>query len=61
MTTTNRTPFRKKYRKMRIKFDEKMRESNALVLAEKQAEETARRLAIENEFVALPAFDGRQN
>jgi hypothetical protein len=41
---------RKKYRKMRITFDEVMRESNSLVAAEELAEETAARLARENEF-----------
>lgn len=39
---------------MRMTFDEKMRESNNLVLAEALAEETAKRLAIENEFVPPP-------
>jgi hypothetical protein len=51
--TANIAQIRKKYRKMRMKFDEKMRESNQLVVAEALAEETAKRLAIENEFVAL--------
>jgi hypothetical protein len=45
---------RKKYRKMRMKFDDKMRESNAFFVDEQLAEETARRLAIENEFVLSP-------
>lgn len=48
--TANTAPIRKKYRKMRMTFDEKMRESNNLVLAEALAEETAKRIAIENEF-----------
>ena len=42
---------RKKYRKMRMKFDEKMRESNTFFVEEQLAEGTATRLAIENEFV----------
>ena len=42
---------RKKYRKMRTKFDEVMRESNNNVVAEHLAEETASRLARENESV----------
>lgn len=53
-TTANMSSIRKKYRKMRMKFDEKMRESNSIVTAEALAEETAKRLAIENEFVPLP-------
>jgi hypothetical protein len=40
---------RKKYRKMRIKFDDKMRQSNEWFVEEQLAVETARRLAQENE------------
>jgi len=40
---------RKKYRKMRIKFDEKMRQSNVWYMEEQAATETARRLAQQNE------------
>ena len=49
-TTANMHPIRKKYRKMRIKFDEVMRESNNLVLANHLAEETTARLAVEIEY-----------
>ena len=38
---------------MRVKFDEVMRESNSLVMAEHLAEETSARLAIENELVPI--------
>jgi hypothetical protein len=40
---------RKKYRKIRVKFDEIMRESNALFVEEQKADQTAKRLAQENE------------
>ena len=46
---TNMDDFRKKYRKMRIKFDEVMRESNENYMKEQKAIETGRRLARENE------------
>ncbi|KAG0652258.1 hypothetical protein D0Z07_1166 [Hyphodiscus hymeniophilus] len=39
--------FKKKYRKMRVKFDEVMKESNNLCTAGHQAKETSARLAIE--------------
>src|SRR2546426_65693 len=42
---------RKKYRKMRIKFDEQMKLSNDLFTMEHNAKETARRLAQQNEYV----------
>ena len=51
---------RKKYRKMRFKFDEIMRQSNELCLLEQQAEETAKRLARENEC-ASHFFVGASN
>ncbi|KAI9647837.1 hypothetical protein NHQ30_004225 [Ciborinia camelliae] len=41
--------FRKKYRKMRIKFDEAMRQSNLLFMEEQLADETAKRLAQKND------------
>ncbi|KAF7861544.1 hypothetical protein EAF04_008106 [Stromatinia cepivora] len=41
--------FRKKYRKMRIKFDEAMRQSNSLFMEEQLADETAKRLARDND------------
>lgn len=44
---------------MRMKFDEKMRESNAFFVDEQLAEETARRLAIANEFVSSPQLQYR--
>lgn len=40
---------RKKYRKMRVKFDEIMRLSNEICINEQHAAATARRLAQENE------------
>ncbi|PQE04669.1 IEC3 subunit of the ino80 complex chromatin re-modelling domain-containing protein [Rutstroemia sp. NJR-2017a BBW] len=40
---------RKKYRKIRVKFDEIMRESNALFVEEQKADQTAKRLAQEND------------
>jgi len=46
----NMSAIRKKYRKMRIKFDEKMRQSNERYMEEQLAMETARRLAQENEL-----------
>jgi hypothetical protein len=45
--------FKKKYRKMRLTFEEKMNSSNILYKNEQQAAETARRLALENECVGL--------
>lgn len=42
---------RKKYRKMRLKFDQKMNQSNVWYKQEQEAAETARRLALENELV----------
>jgi hypothetical protein len=54
--TANMAPIRKKYRKMRMKFDEKMRESNTFFVEEQLDEATANRLAIENEFVFLFTF-----
>lgn len=41
--------FKKKYRKMRIKFDSKMQESNLLCAKEQQGADTAKRLAQEND------------
>ncbi|KAF4633049.1 hypothetical protein G7Y89_g5073 [Cudoniella acicularis] len=41
--------FKKKFRKMRIKFDEKMRQSNDWYIREQKAEEQLKRLAIEND------------
>ncbi|QSZ36754.1 hypothetical protein DSL72_006637 [Monilinia vaccinii-corymbosi] len=41
--------FKKKYRKMRIKFDEAMCQSNTLFMEEQLAEETAKRLVQEND------------
>jgi hypothetical protein len=47
----NMLPTRKKYRKMRIKFDAKMQESNNLCAKEQHGAGTAKRLAQENESV----------
>ncbi|KAH8820933.1 IEC3 subunit of the Ino80 complex, chromatin re-modelling-domain-containing protein [Xylogone sp. PMI_703] len=41
--------YKKKYRKMRIKFDEVMRQSNALLQDEQRALDTAKRLAQDND------------
>jgi hypothetical protein len=41
--------WKKKYRKMRITFDQRMRESEELHMLEQKAMRTAKRLAIENE------------
>lgn len=41
--------WKKKYRKMRITFEQKMQEGEDLHRVEQRAVETARRLAIENE------------
>ncbi|RFU30971.1 hypothetical protein B7463_g5366, partial [Scytalidium lignicola] len=41
--------YKKKYRKMRIKFDEAMRQSNTLLQDEQRALDTARRLAQDND------------
>lgn len=41
--------WKKKYRKMRISFDQRMRESEELHSLEQKAIQTAKRLAIENE------------
>lgn len=49
----NMSDIRKKYRKMRIKFDEVMRQNNSLFMEEQLADETAKRLAQENELVKL--------
>jgi hypothetical protein len=48
---------RKKYRKMRIKFEEKMRDSNVWFVEEQLAVETARRLAEENELAPRSNMD----
>lgn len=44
---------RKKYRKMKHTFEEKMRESNSLFREEQKAMELARRLQEQNEWVTL--------
>jgi hypothetical protein len=41
--------WKKKYRKMRVNFDQKMQEGESLYKLEEKALKTARRLAIENE------------
>ena len=41
---------RKKYRKMRVRFDERMRESNTLFREEHKAIALARRLQEQNEY-----------
>jgi hypothetical protein len=42
---------RKKFRKMKFKFEQKMNQSNVWYKQEQEAAETARRLAVENELV----------
>jgi cell fate (sporulation/competence/biofilm development) regulator YlbF (YheA/YmcA/DUF963 family) len=42
---------RKKFRKMKLKFEQKMNQSNIWYKQEQEAAETARRLAMENESV----------
>ncbi|TAQ89422.1 hypothetical protein B7494_g2257 [Chlorociboria aeruginascens] len=49
MASANLNPCRKKYRKMRIKFDEKMHLSNEYYIQEQMAQDTAKRLAQEND------------
>jgi hypothetical protein len=44
---------RKKFRKMKFKFEQKMNQSNVWYKQEQEAAETARRLAVENEFVPM--------
>ncbi|RAL61414.1 hypothetical protein DID88_009344 [Monilinia fructigena] len=48
-SAANMSDIRKKYRKMRIKFDKAMRQSNSLFMEEQLADETAKRLAREND------------
>ncbi|PBP16459.1 hypothetical protein BUE80_DR012839 [Diplocarpon rosae] len=43
--------FKKKYRKMKVKFDEVMRESNDLYVEEQRANSTVKRLAQENDQI----------
>jgi len=45
--------FRKKFRKMKFKFEQKMSQSNIWYKQEQEAAETARRLAVENELVLM--------
>lgn len=49
---------RKKYRKMRVRFDERMRESNTLFREEHKAIALARRLQEQNEYVTRPPVAG---
>lgn len=42
---------RKKFRKMKLKFEQKMNQSNIWYKQEQEAAETARRLAADNESV----------
>jgi len=45
----NMLQFRKKFRKIKVKFDEAMRQNNDFYIKEQQAVETARHLAQQNE------------
>ena len=49
LNTANTMNSRKKFRKMKIKFDEAMRQSNENYLLEQKGIKKARQLAIENE------------
>jgi IEC3 subunit of the Ino80 complex, chromatin re-modelling len=49
-----RSAYRKKFRKMKLKFDHVMRESESLFKEERRANETVRRLAQENEYFTVP-------
>jgi hypothetical protein len=49
---------RKKFRKMKFKFEQKMNQSNIWYKQEQEAAETARRLAVENESVAVSLGQG---
>lgn len=55
-SAANMSDNRKKYRKMRIKFDEAMRESNSLFLEEQVGNETVMRLMQENELVKFCVY-----
>lgn len=46
--------WKKKYRKMRIVFDQKMQEGEDLHKQEDKASATVKRLAVENEYECLP-------
>jgi hypothetical protein len=50
---TNNMGIRKKFRKMKFKFEQKMNQSNFWYKQEQEAAETARRLAVENELVPV--------
>lgn len=52
--------WKKKYRKMRIVFDQKMHECEELHKQEAKAASTVKRLAIENEYVCRPCFASPQ-
>lgn len=46
--------WKKKYRKMRIVFDQKMQEGEDLHKKEEKASATVKRLAVENEYDDIP-------
>lgn len=46
--------YKDKYLKMKFKFDQKMHECEELHKLEQKAIDTARRLAIQNEYAILP-------
>jgi len=48
--------WKKKWRKLRVTFDHKMREAEVLWLSEQRAKATIKRIAIENEFVLASPF-----
>jgi len=54
VTIANTADYRKKYKKIKFKFDDVYRQSNELCIAEQNAQETAKRLARENELVFCP-------
>lgn len=48
--------WKKKYRKMRITFDQKMHDGEELHKQEAKASATVKRLAVENEYALTPAM-----
>jgi hypothetical protein len=50
LNVANMTGIRKKFRKMKVRFDFAMRQSNDIYILERKGIETARRIAIENEL-----------
>ncbi len=53
--------YRKKFRKLKVKFDEAMRQSNEYFVNEQRGIETAKRIALENEFAIPPSSSANTN